>query len=87
MLSKGNPMTKEKYTFLNVRFDQEIIDLLDALVAEDTQLIGVKMDRSKTVKRLIRQEIARREQTGVIVTELPCPDGGQAPILIGTIQK
>jgi hypothetical protein len=76
-------MSEKKYTFINVRFDEEMTSMLDGLVAEDTQLTGVKMDRAKTVKRLIRFECERRIETGTIVTELPAPEGAIAPVLIG----
>ena len=74
---------EEGYTFINIRLDQEQVKELDALVAEDTKLIGLNMDRSKTVKRLIPQEFERRQHTGLIVAELPAPEGAQAPILVG----
>lgn len=50
----------EKYTFINVRLTQGEAQLLEALVAEDTKVLDMPMDRSKTVKRLIRQEVLRR---------------------------
>ena len=68
---------------VNVLMEGEIASMLDALIAEDTKLIGVRMDRSKIVKRLIRQEYDRRQKTGIIVAELPAPEGGIAPVLIG----
>ena len=76
-------MSDKKYTFINVQLDGEMVSMLDALVSEDTQITGVKMDRSKTVKRLIRQETERRNKEKLVIVDLPAPDGAQAPVLGG----
>jgi hypothetical protein len=70
-------------TQVNIRLNVEEIDVLDALVAEDTQLTGVTMDRSKTVKRLVRQETDRRNKQKMVVVDFPAPEGAEAPVLIG----
>lgn len=46
---------------LNVSLDPKLADMLDNMVAQDAKNTGIEMDRSKTVKRLIRQEFLRRQ--------------------------
>jgi hypothetical protein len=73
----------QKDEFLNARLSPEQAAELDSLVTDDTTLTGVKMDRSKTAKRLIHQEYIRRKECGIIVVELPGPEDADRPALIG----
>jgi hypothetical protein len=75
---------KDGYTFVSVRLDQEGIDILDKLVAGDTEAIGLKMDRSKFIKRLIAKEYQRRLESGLVITEMAAPEDTKGPVLIGS---
>jgi hypothetical protein len=67
---------------VNVSMGNEVVSMLDALVADDSKVTGLDMDRSKIVRRLIRQEFDRRSQTGTIITELPGPEDANRPMLV-----
>jgi hypothetical protein len=68
---------------VNFQMGNDMAAMLDALVAADTKLTGIDMDRSKIMRRLIRQEFERRQKTGMNVNKLPGPEGAHAPILVG----
>jgi len=47
-------------TYLQARIDEKLAAELDSLVENDTKSLGIAMDRSKTIKRLIHLEFERR---------------------------
>lgn len=66
-------MSEELVTTISLKIPVSMTALLDRMVADDD------LDRSKFVRKLIRQEFARRTGMDVVKIEmLPRPDGAQA---------
>ena len=76
-------MSNKIRIMINVALKPEEAEMLDSLIQQDSQLTGIELDRSKVVKRLIRLEYQRRQNTNTIITDMPCPEDGKAPILVG----
>jgi metal-responsive CopG/Arc/MetJ family transcriptional regulator len=68
-------------TFVNTKMDDETIEKLDQMVKADDS------DRSKFIRKLIRQEYDKRASLGIIsIGELPGPEDADRPALV-TVQR
>lgn len=65
-------MSEERNLQVNVNFSDmpELFDALEKMVAED-MMAGERIDRSKFIKKLVRQEVARRAQLELPGMEQP----------------
>jgi hypothetical protein len=69
---------QEKEIWVNTKMEPELVALLDKMVRDDGS------DRSKFIRRLIRQEHARRQIVSVdMVQGMP----GTTPVMVATVRR